>query len=99
MPPTALLTASSALPFEAAVTEVTIPESEVLPPSSTAPMTASPRPFLSASTSATPVSLVPASTIATVAAQNSATAVPSEGSPMNGKPSPEPVSRTRATWT
>lgn len=60
-------------PAYAAVTEVTIPEREVLAPSSTAPTIASPRPVRSASASATPVNRVPASRIASAATTNRTT--------------------------
>lgn len=85
MPPTALLMASSALPAWAAVTEVTMPEREVLAPSSIAPTSASPRPVRSASASATPVSRVPTTNMMTAATANSPTESVREMPPRSGK--------------
>ena len=60
MPPSALLRARSAWPFQAAVTDSTLPDSEVVAPNNTAPASASPARVRSASSSTTAVILTPA---------------------------------------
>ena len=59
IPPMALDTASSGAPLAAVVIEVTMPEMLVPAPSRTAPISASPRPVRSASTSAMAAILLP----------------------------------------
>ena len=75
MPPTALETASEARPAEAAVSDVTMPEREVLAPRRTPPKTASPRPVRSANLSAVEMMRIPASVTMTVAARKTIIAI------------------------
>ena len=68
----ALDTASSGAPLAAVVIEVTMPEMLVPAPSRTAPISASPRPVRSASTSAMAAILLPKKAISSALAMNSA---------------------------
>ena len=72
IPPTALANASDTRPSRAAVSDTTVPDSEVAAPRSTAPVTASPNPVRSARRSTTTVMRAPHRSIVKAAAANRA---------------------------